>query len=337
MSDPHASRTALVAGGAGFVGYHLCRFLLMKGHRVVCVDDLSTGQQRNLDQLAAYPNFRFLRHDVEQPLDVACDEIWNLACPASPPKYQAVPLKTIRTCVLGSTNLLELARRNGAPILFTSTSEVYGDPQVIMQSEDYRGNVNCFGPRACYDEGKRLAETIHYEYRQRHGVDARVARLFNTYGPNMDPEDGRVVSNFVVQALRGEPMTVYGDGSQTRSLCYAEDTMRGLAAMMEGRLSVEEPVNIGNPYEMTVLEIAETIRGLVGTRSPIVRKPLPMDDPLSRCPNISRARRLLAWEPIVELRTGLERTIAYFRSHLDLRENEPRTVEARNAALSAAG
>lgn len=303
---------ALVAGGAGFVGSHLCRRLLTEGRRVICVDNLSTGQWSNLADLIGRPGFEFLHHDIVEPFDRPVDEIWNLACPASPPKYQADPFQTIDTCIIGSRNLLEIARRHGARVLFTSTSEVYGDPKVAVQSEGYRGWVNTTGPRACYDEGKRLAETLHYESAQRWGLRVRIARLFNTYGPRMDPDDGRVISNFVTQALRGAPLTVYGDGAQTRSFCYVDDTVEGLFRLMESEPAGWAPVNLGNPDPYRVIDLARRVLKLTGSKSSLAFRPLPTDDPMQRKPDISRAAHCLGWAPTVDLDTGLGRTIRFF-------------------------
>ena len=309
------SRRILLAGGAGFVGSHLAERLVGAGHEVICVDNLQTGRLGNLAPLMREPRFSFLRHDVGLPLSVEgpLDEIWNLACAASPPQYQRDPLHTLRTCLQGSWNLLELAREKRARILQASTSEVYGDPEVDCQAESYRGSVNTWGPRACYDEGKRAAETLFYEY-ARLGVEVRVARIFNTYGPRMSPEDGRVVSNFVRQALAGEALTLYGEGSQTRSFCYVDDLVEGLVRLMASE--VEGPVNLGNPGEFTVRELAGMVRELTGSASPHVHRPLPPDDPRQRRPDITRARQALDWEPQVALRQGLARTIAHFREEM---------------------
>jgi UDP-glucuronate decarboxylase len=308
-------RRILIAGGAGFLGSHLAERFMREGHEVFCVDNLQTGRLPNLAPLMRQPSFSFLRHDISQPLtlDGALDEVWNLACAASPPQYQRDPLHTFRTCIHGSLNLLELAREKGARILQASTSEVYGDPEVPLQSEGYRGCVNTWGPRACYDEGKRAAETLFYEY-ERMGVDVRVARIFNTYGPRMSPEDGRVVSNFVCQALAGEALTIHGEGSQTRSFCYVDDLVEGLARLMAS--DAKGPVNVGNPGEFTVRELADMVLEMTGSDSAIVRKPMPQDDPRQRRPDISRARAELGWEPTIPLRDGLLRTIAHFREAL---------------------
>ncbi len=309
------SRRILVAGGAGFVGSHLAERLVAAGHEVICVDNLQTGRLGNVAHLMQGPRFSFLRHDIGTPLSVdgPLDEIWNLACAASPPQYQRDPLHTMRTCLQGSWNLLDLARQTGARILQASTSEVYGDPEVDCQAEHYRGSVNTWGPRACYDEGKRTAETLFYEY-ARLGVEVRVARIFNTYGPRMSPEDGRVVSNFVRQALAGEALTLYGEGSQTRSFCYVDDLVDGLMRLMAS--DVQAPVNLGNPGEFTVRELAQMVLEITGSRSPLVHQPLPPDDPRQRRPDITRAQTELGWAPRVALRDGLARTIAHFREEL---------------------
>lgn len=309
--------TTLVTGGAGFLGSHLCRRLLESGDRVICLDDLSTGLLSHVDALRANPRFEFIRHDVTDPVDLRVDRIFNLACPASPPAYQANPIHTTLTSVLGTRNLLDLARRNGARLLHASTSEVYGDPAVHPQTEDYRGNVATMGQRACYDEGKRCAETLLYDYHRIHGIDVRVARIFNTYGPGMRQDDGRAVSNFVVQALTGRPVTVYGDGSFTRSLCYVDDLIDGLLRLMAHDTPDPRPFNLGNPAEITVLQLARCVLDATGSRSPVVHLPEAADDPKIRCPDISRAVRELGWKPVVPLSEGLRRTIAQFRRELD--------------------
>jgi len=318
--DGFEPRSVLVAGGAGFIGSNLIRRLLERGDRVICLDDLSTGRFENVAELIAHPRFRWVQHDIIEPFTIngPIARIYNLACPASPPKYQADPLHTFQSSVLGALNLLELAEKKGARILQSSTSEVYGDPDRSPQDESYHGNVNTFGPRACYDEGKRAAETLFYGSHQR-GVDIRVARIFNTYGPKMDPDDGRVVSNFIVQALSGAPLTVYGTGMQTRSFCYVSDMVDALTALMEApevTQAIHAPVNLGNPGEFTMIELAEIVQELTGTATPLVHLPLPKDDPLQRRPDIGRARNLLGWEPKVALRDGLKPTIAYFRDEL---------------------
>ncbi len=302
----------LVTGGAGFIGSHLCRRLLAEGHEVLCVDNLLTGQKRNIKELLDDYRFEFLRHDITERLYVQTDQIYNLACPASPIHYQFDPVATVQTSVLGSITMLELARRTRARILQASTSEVYGDPEVHPQLESYWGRVNPIGPRACYDEGKRCAETLFFDYRRKYGLEIKVVRIFNTYGPNMHPRDGRVVSNFIVAALTGAPLTVYGDGLQTRSLCYVDDLVDGLIRMMAQPPDVTGPVNLGNPHEVTILELAETIRAMTGSHSEIVFQPLPQDDPRQRCPDITQARELLGWAPTTPLAVGLQRTIDYF-------------------------
>jgi UDP-glucuronate decarboxylase len=311
-----SGRRILVAGGAGFLGSHLCERLLNEGHSVVCVDNLTTGRMENLRHLLNFDAFSFVHHDIVVPLDLPVDEIYNLACPASPVHYQADPIHTMKTSVIGSLNLLELAARYQARIFQASTSEVYGDPHVHPQPESYWGNVNSFGPRSCYDEGKRAAETLFHDFHKRHGLDIRIVRIFNTYGPRMRPDDGRVVSNFIVQALKGEDITVYGDGSQTRSFCYVDDLIEGFHRLMYGRQATHTPVNIGNPDEFTVRELAERIVAMTGTRSKIVYHPLPVDDPRQRRPDIAVARRELGWEPAVALADGLKSTIAYFERQL---------------------
>lgn len=309
-------RRVLVAGGAGFLGSHLCARLLGEGQIVICVDNFSTGRMENLRHLLSFDTFSFVRHDIVEALDLPVDEIYNLACPASPPHYQADPIQTMKTSVIGSLNLLELALRNQARIFQASTSEVYGDPHVHPQPESYWGNVNSFGPRSCYDEGKRSAETLFYDFHQQHGVDIRVVRIFNTYGPRMRSDDGRVVSNFIVQALKGEDITVYGDGSQTRSFCYVDDLIEGFHRLMYSQRPIRTPVNIGNPVEFTVRELAEHIVAMTGSSSKIVFHPLPVDDPRQRRPDIAVAKRELGWEPTVALEDGLKSTIAYFDRQL---------------------
>jgi UDP-glucuronate decarboxylase len=305
-------KRVLITGGAGFLGSHLAERLLAEGNDVLCVDNYFTGRKANIAHLLPNPNFEAMRHDVCFPLYVEVDEIYNLACPASPIHYQFDPVQTTKTSVSGAINMLGLAKRVRAKIFQASTSEVYGDPVVHPQREDYRGNVNPIGPRACYDEGKRCAETLFFDYHRQHKLRIRVARIFNTYGPRMHPNDGRVVSNFIVQALKGEPITVYGDGQQTRAFCYVDDLIEGFLRLMAAPDDVTGPINIGNPVETTVGELAEKIIALIGSRSTIERRTLPVDDPVQRCPDISRARDILAWEPRVPLATGLERTIAYF-------------------------
>jgi nucleoside-diphosphate-sugar epimerase len=306
----------LVAGGAGFIGSHLCERLLNRGDSVVCVDNLLTGSAANVAHLQGRPGFEFLQHDVSEPFDVPADAVFHLASPASPVAYQAHPEATAMVNALGSQRLLDLARRRGALYLFASTSEIYGDPLEHPQRESYWGNVNTLGPRACYDEGKRFGEALTSVYWSAYGVDGRIVRIFNTYGPRSDPDDGRLVPNFVTQALRGEPLTVYGDGSQTRSLCYVDDLVRGIELAMFSPGTTRAVVNLGNPEEHTVLEYAHLIRELVGSTVEIVYRPLPKDDPTRRRPDITRARELLGWEPSVPLRDGLEQTVAWFRDAL---------------------
>ncbi|HTT57684.1 MAG TPA: UDP-glucuronic acid decarboxylase family protein [Opitutaceae bacterium] len=305
----------LVTGGAGFLGSHLCDRLIGDGHEVVCLDNLFTGRKENVAHLLAHPRFEFLRHDVVDPFKIEVDQIYNLACPASPPHYQYNPIKTVKTSVMGAINCLGLAKRVKARVLQASTSEVYGDPQVHPQPESYWGHVNPVGRRSCYDEGKRCAETLFFDYHRENRVDIRVARIFNTYGPRMLPNDGRVVSNFIVQALQGEPLTVYGDGSQTRSFCYVDDLIEGLVRLMAQTETVG-PVNLGNPDEFSMLRLAELTLKLTGGKSKIVHRPLPADDPKQRQPDIARARKHLKWKPKVALEAGLERTIAYFRKRV---------------------
>jgi UDP-glucuronate decarboxylase len=305
-------KRVLVTGGAGFLGSHLCERLLDQGHDVLCVDNYFTGRKDNIAHLLGRPQFEAMRHDVTFPLYVEVDEIYNLACPASPIHYQFDPVQTTKTSIMGAINMLGLAKRVKARILQASTSEVYGDPDVHPQTEDYRGNVNPLGPRACYDEGKRAAETLFFDYRRQHAVRIKVVRIFNTYGPRMHPNDGRVVSNFIVQALRNEPITLYGDGSQTRAFCYVDDMIEGFLRLMSTPDEVTGPVNIGNPHEIPVSELASRIIALTGSSSRIVYKPLPQDDPTQRCPDIGLARRVLRWEPTVSLDDGLGRTIGYF-------------------------
>ena len=302
----------LVTGGAGFLGSHLCEALLAQGADVLCVDNYFTGRRENIAHLIEHPNFEALRHDVTFPLYVEVDQIYNLACPASPVHYQFDPVQTTKTSVLGAINMLGLARRTRARILQASTSEVYGDPTVSPQSEAYRGNVNPMGPRACYDEGKRCAETLFFDYRRQHGLDVKVVRIFNTYGPRMHPDDGRVVSNFIVQALQGRDITLYGEGAQTRSFCFVSDLIDGLMRMMAAGADTPGPINIGNPHEITVRDLAGRVLDMTGSRSRIVHRPLPQDDPLQRCPDIARARGALGWEPRVTLDEGLHTTIGYF-------------------------
>jgi UDP-glucuronate decarboxylase len=315
---PRRAQRSLVTGGAGFIGSHLCDALLQRGEQVVCLDNLFTGTMRNIRPLLNHPNFRFIEADVRAPIEIEGEltRIYNLACPASPPHYQKDPVGTMKTCVLGTINVLELARRKGSRVLQASTSEVYGDPELHPQREDYVGHVNPIGPRACYDEGKRAAETIMFDYRRQHRLDVKVARIFNTYGPRMLENDGRVVSNFVVQALRGDPITIYGDGRQTRSLCFVDDLVRGLQMLMDTPRSVTGPCNLGNPQEMTIEAIAREILRYAGSSSPLQFKPLPKDDPRRRKPAIETAMRELGWKPLIELKDGLQATIAYFALRL---------------------
>jgi UDP-glucuronate decarboxylase len=305
-------KRALVTGGAGFLGSHLCVRLIADGYDVLCVDNFFTGTRDNISRLLSHPNFELMRHDVTFPLYVEVDEIFNLACPASPIHYQHDPVQTIKTSVHGSINMLGLAKRVGAKILQASTSEVYGDPAIHPQTEEYWGNVNSIGPRSCYDEGKRCAETLFFDYHRQHQLHIKVARIFNTYGPRMHPDDGRVVSNFIMQALQGKPITIYGDGTQTRSFCYVDDLIDGLMALMASDDEVTGPINIGNGVELTMIELAETIIDIARSSSRIEYRALPQDDPKRRQPNIDKARRILNWTPKVSLRQGLTRTIAYF-------------------------
>jgi UDP-glucuronate decarboxylase len=308
------SKRILVTGGAGFIGSFLCERLLAQGHEVLCVDNFFTGRRMNVAHLLDNPRFELLRHDVTFALYVEVDEIYNLACPASPVHYQFDPVQTTKTSVHGAINMLGLAKRVRARILQASTSEVYGDPKVHPQPEEYWGHVNTIGPRACYDEGKRCAETLFFDYHRQHGLKIKVARIFNTYGPRMHPNDGRVVSNFIVQALTGQDITIYGEGRQTRSFCYVDDLVDGLIRLMESLDEVTGPINLGNPGEFTILELAQKVVALTGGRSRIVHKPLPADDPMQRQPDITRARQILGWQPTIPLDQGLERTVAYFRA-----------------------
>lgn len=309
-----SARRALVTGGAGFLGSHLCARLVREGWAVTAVDDLSTGDLRNLEALQGSAGFEFIEHDITRPFNARADLIFNLACAASPRHYQADPLQTVRTCVEGAMHVLEIARRNDAVVLQASTSEVYGEPETHPQDELYRGNVNPTGPRACYDEGKRCAETLFFDAMRRDGTRIKVARIFNTYGPQMRADDGRVVSNLIVQALSGEAMTIHGDGSQTRSFCYVDDLIEGLMRLGCSPASVTGPINLGNPEEVTVLTLAERVRALAGVQAPLRFLPMPDDDPTRRCPDIGRARVHLGWRPGVPLDTGLARTIEWFRA-----------------------
>ena len=309
-------KQVLVTGGAGFVGSHLCANLLNRNYDVLCVDNFFTGDRANIQKLLDNRSFEFMRHDITIPLYVEVDEIYNLACPASPIHYQHDPVQTTKTNILGSINMLGLAKRLRAPILQASTSEVYGDPKIHPQSESYNGCVNIFGPRACYDEGKRCAETLFYDYHRQHSLKIRVARIFNTYGPNMHPNDGRVVSNFIMQALQNKPITIYGDGQQTRSFCYVDDLVEGLMGLMNFGGDFSRPINLGNPTEVTIRELADRIIDLTASSSVIENRRLPQDDPKQRCPDISRARQFLHWQPRIALDDGLKRTISYFEDRL---------------------
>jgi UDP-glucuronate decarboxylase len=326
------SGRALVTGGAGFLGAHLCGRLLDDGYEVVALDNLVTGSMKNITSLLGNKAFKFVRHDVTEPIDGAfdtrVDRIFNLACCASPVHYQADPVKTLQTCLDGALNMLELARRSSARIFQASTSEVYGEPEVHPQEEGYRGAVNTTGPRACYDEGKRCAETLFFDFHRIHSVDIKVARIFNTYGPYMRADDGRVVSNLIVQALRDRPLTIHGDGSQTRSFCYVDDLIEGVMRLMESPAGFTGPVNLGNPHEVTVLELAERIIEITGSRSRLIRKPMPIDDPTRRCPDIGLARETLGWSPKVPLDEGLRRTVAWFEAGLSDVRPQTLTVEA---------
>lgn len=311
-------KRVLVTGGAGFLGRHLCARLLSEENHVICVDNFQTGTRENIADLTQHPHFEVLQHDVCFPLHVNVDEIYNMACPASPVHYQRDPVHTIKTSVHGAVNVLSLALRSGAKVLQASTSEVYGDPLVHPQEEEYWGHVNPVGARSCYDEGKRCAESLFFSYRQQHGVSIKVARIFNTYGPHMQQDDGRVVSNFIIQALRNRPITIYGDGSQTRSFCYVSDLIEGLMRLMATPDDVTGPINLGNPIEWTVAELAGKILGMTESRSRLEFHPLPQDDPRQRRPNITRAKEVLGWEPKVPLEDGLRRTIEYFSGQLDI-------------------
>ena len=323
MRNYDSCKRVLVTGGAGFLGSHLIDRLLDLGHDVVCADNLFTGSKRNIEHLHGNPRFEFIRHDVTFPLYVEVDEIWNLACPASPIHYSHDPVQTTKTSVHGAINMLGLAKRLGCPIFQASTSEVYGDPSVHPQTEDYWGNVNPIGPRSCYDEGKRCAETLFFDYHRQHKLDIKVARIFNTYGPRMHPNDGRVVSNFIVQALRGEDITIYGEGQQTRSFCYVDDLVSGFLKLMATEPGFTGPVNLGNPGEFTIRQLAEAVINLTGAGSKLVFRPLPTDDPMQRQPDITLARTKLGWEPTVQLDEGLRRTIAYFEELLSLGSHAP--------------
>ncbi len=311
-----SSKRILVSGGAGFLGSHLCDRLIAQGHEVLCLDNFFTGSKDNVTHLLNHPKFELIRHDVVEPIRIEADEIYNLACPASPVHYQYNPIATIKTSVMGALNLLGAAKRSRAKIFQASTSEVYGDPKIHPQTEKYWGHVNPVGIRSCYDEGKRCAETLFFDYHRQHKMRIKVARIFNTYGPRMHPHDGRVVSNFIVQALKNEPITVYGEGKQTRSFCYADDLIEGFLRVMDTEDAFTGPVNLGNPNEFSILELAEKAIKLTGSKSKLVFKPLPSDDPLQRCPDISLAKSKLGWEPQVQLEDGLKRTIQYFEQLL---------------------
>ncbi len=314
MKEEDMSKRVLVTGGAGFLGSHLCDRLVREGNDVICLDNLFTGNKDNIRHLIGHPYFEFIRHDITEPIHLEVDQIYNLACPASPVHYQYNPIKTTKTSVIGAINMLGLAKRVHARILQASTSEVYGDPEVHPQPESYRGCVNTIGIRSCYDEGKRVAETLFSDYHRMHGLEIKIMRIFNTYGPNMHPKDGRVVSNFIMQAIRGEDITVYGDGSQTRSFCYVDDLIEGMVRLMNSRADFTGPVNIGNPGEFTIKELAEIVIRLTGSSSKIVYEPLPSDDPMQRKPVIELAKKELDWEPHIALEEGLKKTIDYFRS-----------------------
>lgn len=310
------SKRILITGGAGFLGSHLCERLLKEGNEIIALDNYFTGHKENIYHLMDYKSFEIVRHDVTIPYFAEVDEIYNLACPASPVHYQYNPIKTIKTSVMGAINMLGLGKRVKAKVFQASTSEVYGDPKVHPQTEDYWGNVNPIGPRACYDEGKRSAETLFTSYYEQNNLDIRIARIFNTYGPRMDMNDGRVVSNFIVQALKGEDITIYGKGDQTRSFCYVDDLVDGFIRLMDYPEKYPHPVNLGNPIEFTILELADKVIKLTGSKSKLVYNPLPQDDPMQRKPNIERARELLKWEPNIDLETGLKSTIEYFENKI---------------------
>jgi UDP-glucuronate decarboxylase len=333
------SKRILVTGGAGFLGSHLCERLVKQGHDVICVDNFFTGTKANIAHLMDEPLFEVIRHDITEPLHLYVDEIYNLACPASPVHYQADPIHTMKTNVLGAINMLGLARRTGAKSFLASTSEVYGDPLEHPQTESYWGHVNPNGIRSCYDEGKRSAEALYFDYHRRHKLPIKVARIFNTYGPRMHPEDGRVVSNFIVQALRGEPITIYGDGSQSRSFCYVDDLVEGFVRLMKSAPDFLGPVNLGNPDEFTMIELAEVVLRITGSRSKLVRRPLPQDDPKRRQPDISLARGALGWQPTVKLEQGIAKTVAYFdrllvRDRSVLSDDRPARRPAKNLSTA---
>lgn len=331
-------KTIMVAGGAGFLGSHLCQRLLTEGHKVICVDNFYTGTMDNIRPLTGSSSFTWMEHDIVKPLHMKVDQIYNLACPASPVHYQRDPIQTLKTSVYGAVNLLELARKHSARILMASTSEVYGDPIQHPQSESYWGHVNPIGPRACYDEGKRCAETLYYDYHRTHNLEIKIARIFNTYGPRMHPLDGRVVSNFIVQALKGEPLTIHGEGLQTRSFCYVQDLIEALIGLMNSPAHIIGPVNFGNPAEITVIELAEIVLRLTGSASSITYKNLPQDDPIRRRPDIKLAETLLSWRPVVDLHTGLNHTIAYFETilHKDHQESY-RKISRKSLTPSVVG
>ena len=329
MSSPN--KRVLVTGGAGFLGSHLCERLLARGDEVLCVDNFFTGRRSNVTHLLSNPLFELMRHDITFPLYVEVDEIYNLACPASPIHYQLDPVQTTKTSVHGAINMLGLAKRVRATIFQASTSEVYGDPAIHPQPETYWGHVNPIGPRSCYDEGKRCAETLFFDYHRQHGLKIKVARIFNTYGPHMHPQDGRVVSNFIVQALQGRPITIYGDGAQTRSFCYVDDLVEGFIRLMATDAGFTGPINLGNPKEFTIRQLAEVIREVVGNDTPIIELPLPQDDPKQRQPDITLARNLIDWEPKVQLRQGIEATVAYFDALLSAKRDQPSQSELRQA------
>ena len=307
-------KTILVTGGAGFLGSHLCDRLIERGDDVLCLDNFQTGRKANVSHLLGHPRFELIRHDIVRPIFLEVDEIYNLACPASPVAYQDNPIKTIKTSTVGVVNVLGLAKRCRAPVLHASTSEVYGDPEIHPQTEDYWGSVNPLGPRSCYDEGKRVAESLCMNYHLAHKLEVRIVRIFNTYGPRMDPFDGRVISNFITQALRGQPLTIYGDGTQTRSFCYVDDLVEGFLRMMDQ--DDIGPINLGNPGEYSMLELATEIIAATGSSSQPIHEELPADDPRRRCPDISKAKQVLGWEPRVDLKTGLKETVAYYREQL---------------------
>jgi len=311
-----ARKTILITGGAGFIGSHLCRRLIEEKNNVICLDNYFTGRKDNISELIKHPNFELMRHDVTFPLYVEVDEIYNLACPASPIHYQYDPVQTTKTSVHGAINMLGLAKRTGAKIFQASTSEIYGDPTVHPQIEDYKGNVNPIGPRACYDEGKRCAETLFFDYYRQHHVNIRVARIFNTYGPRMRLDDGRVISNFIVQALRSEPITIYGAGTQTRSFCFIDDLIDAFISLMGTSDDITGPMNLGNPEEFTIKQLAETIIEMTGSQSELVYSEMPEDDPLQRCPDINLANRILDWNPTTKLKDGLEKTVSYFANNI---------------------